>query len=48
LENSIITESGIFKDQKDARYKQRYEKARAVIQEINALLPSLESAITSK
>jgi hypothetical protein len=44
LENSIITESGIFKDQKDARYKQRYEKARAVIQEINALLPSLESA----
>ncbi|WP_372589070.1 AAA family ATPase [Fervidobacterium pennivorans subsp. shakshaketiis] len=44
LENSIITESGIFKDQKDAKYKQRYEKARAVIQEINALLPSLESA----
>ena len=44
LENSIITESGIFKDQKDAKYKQRYEKARAVIQEINTLLPALENA----
>ncbi len=44
LENSIITESGIFKDQKDAKYKQRYEKAEAIIQEINTLLPTLESA----
>ncbi|WP_448378883.1 AAA family ATPase, partial [Fervidobacterium sp.] len=44
LESSIITESGIFKDQKDAKYKQRYEKAEAIIQEINALLPTLESA----
>lgn len=44
LESSIITESGIFKDQKDAKYKQRYEKAETIIQEINALLPTLESA----
>jgi len=43
LEKSIITETGILKDQKEARYKQRLEKAKVMIEDINKLIYEIES-----
>ncbi|AMW33099.1 AAA domain-containing protein [Fervidobacterium changbaicum] len=44
LENSIITESGMFKDQKEAKYKQYFERINKLIEEIDNLLPKLEKS----